>query len=192
MDEHQCTNCGAALPRTGTYCLACDTPVAEAVRGLSVGEIQVVRARRPLIAAVVVGAIVVAVAGLSYGVATIYQRHLNAGVSGAAKKALSIVARAEGGHAGACPYVSTAIAGDPKAEEAACVALVDDDPGARFARLSATAVHRHGRTATAELHGTVVDRTGRRPFSERIDLVEIGGAWMLKWDGRSLRTASRG
>ena len=190
MDEHQCTNCGAALPRTGTYCLACDTPVTDAVRGLSVGDTQVVKNGRPIVAVAIVVGVAVVVAGITFGVRSFMDGHDAGKASSAARKGVDIVVRAESGHAGACPYVSTAIAGDPKTEKQACLALVNDDPGAHINHLRAASVHRDGDHGTVELRGTLVDKAGKRPFVRTVPILKHDGSWMLQWDGKSLASAS--
>jgi hypothetical protein len=186
VEEHQCTSCGATLPRTGTYCLACDTPVAGAVRGLSVGEIEVVQTGRPLLGiAIGVGVLVVAV-GLVLGLRHFVVDHANGSVSTAAKTGVDVVVLAEGGHPSACPQVPTTIAGDPHTEVAACRAVFDDDPGAHLVHLRSGSVTRHGSRGTADLRATLVDRSGKRAFDRTVDLVQQNGTWMLSWDGSPL------
>ncbi|RNL65191.1 hypothetical protein EFK50_04290 [Nocardioides marmoriginsengisoli] len=181
MEEHLCAHCGATLPRTGTFCLACDTPVTEPASGLSVGDTQVVAFGRPLVAAAAVAGVVLLVGVLAYGSVAIYQRHLNGSVAKAAKQAVTLLVRAEAGHAGACTPAALLTTG--VRHDQACVAMVDDDPGARIRRLHVSAVHRHGREATAYLRGTLVDQDGRRPYAAQVAMVRVDNAWALRWDG---------
>lgn len=66
-DTKPCESCGAALPRTGTYCLACDTPVSGLVEGrLDAADADSVRHGRPFQGIALVGGILVGLAGLTW------------------------------------------------------------------------------------------------------------------------------
>lgn len=186
MDEHLCANCGASLPPTGTYCLACDTPVADAERGLSVGQTEVVRNGRPVVAVAITLAVILVVGGSILGISRYMKHRADGSVSTAAKKAVDIVLRSEAGHDGGCPYIGTAVSGDPKAQQRACIALVRDDPGAHLNSEHAASVHRSGKHATVDLRGELVDKTGKRPFAQTISLVKQGDTWVMVWDGSAI------
>lgn len=183
MEEHLCTNCGASLPPTGTYCLACDTPVENAAKGLSVGDIQVVQKGRPIVMVGISLAVVLVVGGIVYGVHSFMAHRADGEAGNAAKKGVEIVVRAESGHSGACPYVSEVFMGDPKTEEKACLALVGDDPGAHLKHLRAASVHRSGSHGSVDLEGTLVDKSGKRTFEKDLTLQKQSSGWMIDWDG---------
>jgi hypothetical protein len=188
MDEHRCAGCGASLPPAGTYCLACDTPVAETSSRLSVGDMEVVAHGRPLLGVAVIVASLVALGAVGWTGVTLYHRHRAESVSKPALAGVRILLGSEAGRTGGCPYLRAWIAGDPKAEERACLALAHDDPGAHVRGLHATAVHRHGSHATVTLAGTLVDAAGRRPWSRSVPMVEQHDDWLLAWDGTPVTT----
>jgi hypothetical protein len=189
VDEHKCTSCGASLPRTGTYCLACDTPVEDAVRGLSVGETEVVRTGRPLMGIGIAVGVVLVVGGLTYGIWNFMSHHADGEAAKAAEADVTMVVLAEGGHPSTCPALSLAVTGTPKDQREACVALARDYPGAHLRHLHATSVSRRGSRATVHLDGTLVDKAGKVPFDRTVTLVKQAGNWVLDWDGTAITAA---
>ncbi|MCW2786439.1 MAG: hypothetical protein JWP74_2956 [Marmoricola sp.] len=183
MDEHQCTNCGASLPPTGTYCLACDTPVEGAVRGLSVAEPTTSQVGRPLLGVSIIGAIVVVLALIAFGAHGMLQHKQNDEVHAAALKGVRMIASAEGGDSGVCKYTQGHFAGTPQTEKLACRALVGHDPNVKLKRLHVTHSDRHGSGATVNVRGTVVDARGHRIFERDVKLVKYQGTWVFDWDG---------
>lgn len=182
-DEHRCANCGSPLPRTGTFCLACDTPVADTTRGLSVGDTQVVEVGRPWRAVAALGVAVILLGAGFWGATATYHRRRDHEVTSAAIKAVRLLVRAESGHASACKYTANTIAGNTAENQAACLRIVDNAPGAHFKHLHAVGLHRHGNRATVALRGRVRDpASGGRPFAMDVKLVESGSSWMLDWD----------
>lgn len=186
VDEHQCTNCGAALARTATYCLACDTAVKDTERGLSVGSTSVVKTGNPVVAVAVIGGGIVLVVLLVLGATKMLHRHMDGDLSKAATGAYTSLARAEGGKDAACLVVANEIVGKHDAVVTQCQALVGDATGTRLRQLHATKVVRNGTRGTVHLAGRVVDGDTRTPLDVTVEVTEIDNTWRLDWDGRSI------
>ena len=189
VDEHLCENCGGVLPRTGTYCLACDTPVANAERGLSVGDTQVVQHGRPLVGAAVMAACLLAVVGVGFTIHRLWESHLDGNAEAAAVRGTQVLVHAENGDQGAktaCTHAETAVIGDPTTVREECAALLGSDPGATVRGLHAASVRRSGQHATVDLRGTWVDAHGRAPYSRTVRVRSDHNEWELVWDGTAL------
>lgn len=191
MDEHQCTNCGAALPRTGTYCLACDTVVVNTEGGgLSVGEPHVVQHGRPLVGVAVIVACLAFIGGTGYAIYALWESHVNTSASTAALAGIKAIVHAERGtHASSC-HAATAVINGPSATTLTeCEAIFGADPDQQLTNLRAANIHRHGKTASVEVQGTWVTSTGTKAFDRRVNVVQSKNQWWLQWDGKPI-TAS--
>lgn len=191
MDEHLCASCGATLPRTGTYCLACDTPVADPdLANLSVGPSQVTRVGRRWVAIATAAAVVLGAVGIPLAVifgGRAYAGHQRGvGADTAAKNAVHMILRAEGGSRKACDATSALLTGNRVHEHRACLAVVGDDPGVTLAghRLTAVATHRKGLLGTVELRGTLTDGSGTHPFDDTVAVRKRHSDWRATWNGR--------
>ncbi|MET3960594.1 hypothetical protein ABIE44_000528 [Marmoricola sp. OAE513] len=184
MEEHLCASCGGVLPPTGTYCLACDTPVADAPRGLSVGTTEVVAHGRPLLGVGVILAVVLVLGGVAFGIRSLWISHLDGNATAAAIRGTDILVHSENGSAKACVHAETAVIGDPKTVQTECDALVGTIPGAVIRGLHATAVHRNGQHATVVLRGTWQDDEGSAPYSRTVKVRSDHNEWELIWDGK--------
>jgi hypothetical protein len=186
VEEHLCANCGASLPPTGTFCLACDTPVSPERSALSVSETFVAERGRPLRAVAWILGAAVLVGGVVYAFLAMTTSHSNGQASNAAIHGVLVLVRSEGGHSAACSLVSTTLSGDAAANLAACKAVADSHPGAVIKRLHAVSTDRSGDTGTVELRGTWVDKSGRSIYEHTVHVVNGEAGWLLSWDGKAL------
>ncbi|MCZ4498302.1 MAG: hypothetical protein JWQ74_855 [Marmoricola sp.] len=190
MDEHLCASCGASLPPTGTYCLACDTPVADPDRAdLSIGSTQVTRVGRRWVAVATVTAVAAGAVGIPLAVVfggRAYAGHQrDQGADDAARAAVHMILRAEGGSRKACDATPALLTGNRVREHRACLAVVGDDPGVtlRSHELAAVATHRTGTLGTVELRGTLTDGSGTHPFDDTIAVRQRHSDWRATWNG---------
>jgi hypothetical protein len=186
VEEHLCATCGASLPLTGTFCLACDTPVAAEHNRLSVAETFVAERGRPLRALAIIGGTAVVAGAIGYGAYAMVHKHSDGKAATAAIHGVQVIVRAEGGHVGACPYAKTAMSGRPATSVAECRAVVDSDPQAVIHRLHAVSTKRDGSHGTVVLSGTWVDAHGKTPFHRTMDVVQGQNGWLLVWDGKAI------
>ncbi|MCW2855419.1 MAG: hypothetical protein JWR52_1034 [Marmoricola sp.] len=183
VDQIQCTNCGASLPATGTYCLACDTPVEGANTGLSVSTSTVTKVGRPWVG-VTVGIVVLAViVGIVLGIRALIIHGQNSAAELAATTGVKYIVATERGQAGLCkPLSTTFVTGDPAQSLAACRALLGKNPSLKLNGLHTTAINRHGDGATVRLQGTINPGTGPHPFDQDVKLAKVQGTWKMDWD----------
>ncbi|MCW2755211.1 MAG: hypothetical protein JWQ32_2622 [Marmoricola sp.] len=182
MDQIQCTNCGASLPATGTYCLACDTPVEGAITGLSVSTPTVTKVGRPWVGAVVGIAVLALIALAALGIRALIEHGQNSSVELAATTGVRLIVATEAGRPGVCQTLSAGVTGDPAQSLAACRALLLSDRAVKLTGLHATAINRHGNGATVRLQGTIFNGNGPQPFDRDVKLAKIDGTWKMDWD----------
>ncbi|HET6168513.1 MAG TPA: hypothetical protein VFE07_16905, partial [Marmoricola sp.] len=170
---------------TATFCLACDRPITDTERGLSVAEPVLVPQRaRPVLAILAIAAVVAVLGGTTYGVLHFVSgRHHNAEASAAtdARDAMTLLVRAEGGDSHACGRVGAFIAGGTARHD--CLAIVDHDRGATLADVRTAPAKLVGTAGTVRVTATVTDRRGTRHLDEVVDLAELGKLWRVRWDG---------
>lgn len=182
MDQIQCTNCGASLPATGTYCLACDTPVANAGTGLSVSTATVTQVGRPWVG-VIIGLVVVAlIAGIVIGIRMLMSHGQNSAAESAATTGINLIVETERGRAGVCTLLSQSVTGDPTQSRNACHRLLGQDPHLSLKHLHMTAINRHGDGATVRLQATINNGDGPHPFDRDVKLAKVEGTWKMDWD----------
>jgi hypothetical protein len=183
-----CPHCGAPVKRVATFCLACDTPISDTERGLSVAEPVVVAARaRPLLVAAVVVGVLVLLGGAAYGVLHFVRgQHADTEKQAAAdaRSAVTLLVRAESGQPGAChkvvAYLSTG------GGRHACVSIVGEDPGARLENVRLGTAHLGATTGTVRLTATIVDDRQTHALDRVFDLVQQGAHWRMLWDGKPI------
>lgn len=182
-----CPSCGAPLKPTATFCLACDTPVADTERGLSVAQPVAVPPRRhaPVLAGAAVAGLLVLLGGTAYGTVHFFRgRHAHAEAQAGAdvRRAMTLLVRAEGGQPGACRSVAAVLAGSGLRQE--CLGIVDEDPGARLEDVRVDPARLGGQTGTVRLHATLVDDRRSRTLDVVCHVVDQSQQWRLQWDGK--------
>lgn len=185
METAECPHCGAPVRPTATFCLACDRPITDTERGLSVAEPVVVpRRARPVIASVGIVAVVAVLGGSTYGLLHyVSGRHHNAEAKATAdaRGAVTLLVRAEGGDGHACARVGAFIAGGAARHD--CMGIVGHDRGATLADVHAAPAKLTGTTGTVRVTATVTDPRGTHSFDEVVQLAELGKLWRVRWDG---------
>jgi len=187
VETTECAHCGAELPPAAGFCRACDTPVDGAHSGrLSVAELvpEPPRRRAPVVLGVL--ALVAALGGATYGavhVARSSQARSTDQAADDARRALTLLVRAEGGRIGACRKAAPYLAGVRHDEVQDCLAVVGSDRGASLEDVEVGAPRLASPTGTVEVTGTLVDDTGTRAFDSTVHLVEQSGHWLIAWDG---------
>ena len=181
-----CPHCEAPIRPTATFCLACDTPVTDTERGLSVAEpVPVAPRSGPLLVVAAVAGILVALGGTAYGVAHFMNaRHTKAETAAASdlRHAVTLLVRAESGEAGACHRVTAYLAGGGRRQE--CLDIVDKDPGVHLENVRLDPAQLGSLTGTLRLRATVVDDRGTRDLDHVYNLVDEAKQWRLRWDGK--------
>lgn len=74
-DTKPCLHCANPLPRTGTYCLACDTPVSTDPIGLSVAESHAVQRGRPAAGAALIALVTLVLGALAVALVLVIRPH---------------------------------------------------------------------------------------------------------------------
>jgi hypothetical protein len=182
-----CPNCDAPLKPTATFCLACDTPVTDTERGLSVADpIPVAPTRSALVVAVaVVAGLVALLGGAVYGtVHLLHGRHAHAETQAAddVRRGVTLLVRAESGQRGACRSAAAVLTGSDRRQE--CLAIVGQDPGAHLENVHVDPARLGSQTGTVRLRATLVDDHRSRSIDQVYDVVEQSQQWRLRWDGK--------
>lgn len=192
MEPNACAHCGAPLRPAAGYCRACDTPVEGAQSGrLSVAEpVPVAPDRRRRRLAVTGAVALLALVGtMGYGALHLADaRHAATAAEAAAdaRHAVVLLVRAESGQAGACGASMPYLDGQHADLRQDCLALVGTDPGLRLAHVRLGTPALHAGVGTVHVTGTVTDDSGTRSYSRTLGLVDQGGHWLVRWDGRRL------
>jgi len=189
VESNPCPHCGAPLRPAARFCLACDTPVepAESSR-LSIAEPEPAAPvrRLPILLAGVVA--IAALAFLTVGVVHWVGRHETNAVdqaAGNAGRGLALVVDAESGRGGVCHRTWTAyVSGIGRDLRQECEALADRDPGARLEDVREDPARLGSTTGSVTVHATLADDHGTRAFTQKVDLVDVNGRWLMTWDGR--------
>ena len=197
METVPCPHCQAPIRPTATFCLACDTPLTDTSRGLSVAESVPVQPRLPIVGVAVTLGVLLAVGGAAYWMFSLYRHGQSAASTQASSdvsRAVRILVSAESGHGGACRELgqvsdlagstsgaSSTLAGD-------CLALVGHDHAVHLDTVSVDRTHLSTgtETGTARVRATVTDGAGRHDLDRTVDLVRRNKVWVLSWDGRPL------
>ena len=187
METHPCPECGAPLKPGATYCLACDTPVVDTERGLSVAEAVPVAVGRPLLGLLVIVGVIVALGGAAYGtVQYMHDRKVATAAIAAmnARDGLALVVRAESGQATACKRAPAYVAGVPKDVRRLCREVVGQVPGAQLEHVRTGTPHLAGKDGTVRITATFADHRGTKTVDRVFHLVQEGKQWRLSWNGQ--------
>jgi hypothetical protein len=187
VETTPCPHCDAPLRPTATFCLACDTPVTDTERGLSVAEpVAVPPARHaPVLAVAVVAGLLVLLGGAAYGTVHLVRgRHDRAEAQAAddVRRGVTLLVRAESGEPRACHAAAGVLAGSGRRQE--CLALVGEGPGAHLEDVRLDRARLGGETGTVRLRATLVDDHRSRTLDEVFDVVDQSRQWRLRWDGK--------
>ena len=182
-----CPHCSEPIRPTATFCLACDTPIADTDRGLSVAHAVPASIGRPVVGLAVALACVALLGGTAYGGLRIY-RHVHAASAAQARdyvrRGLGLVVAAESGQASACKRLGSVVAPPASKALAECRAIVGDDRGARVGDVSVGQPHLGKDTGTVEVKATIDDHNGSHAVAQSVRLVEERRHWRMAWDGR--------
>jgi hypothetical protein len=178
-----CENCGAPLPRTGTYCLACDTPVSGTAQGLSVAETESVRNGRPIMGIALIGGIAIGVLALVAGMYLAFRPHSTGDARQSVTNGVTLLVKAEGGKHQPCKNLTKYLAGKPTVYRPACREIIGHDPGAHLRAVRAGATTLNGSHGTVHLSATLVDDSGSRHWAKDFPVVQYEGMWRLDWNG---------
>jgi hypothetical protein len=181
-----CPHCDAPLRPTATFCLACNTPVADAQQGLSVAEASVVRMGRPLVGVGVLVGVLLVLGAIGYGsYAFVHDRSAaeRANALTDTRLGVTMLVRAEGGSARSCRRAEAFLAGGPAAVRHKCLAIVGNDHGARLDDVRVDRPSFRSDRGTVHLTATFVDPSGSRPFDHDFAVVKQVKQWRLSWDG---------
>ena len=187
MNTVPCPHCAEPIRPTATFCLACDRPVVDTERGLSVADAAPASVGRPLLGVVVGAVCLVLLGGAAYGGLRIYHKAHASTVDQATsevRRGITLLVSAEGGQGDACRELGPVIAPPAKKTLAECHAIVGDDRGARLDSVSVGRPRLNGDSGTAHVRATVTDTSGRHTVDEDVRLVQVGRHWRLAWDGR--------
>jgi hypothetical protein len=185
VDTASCPHCDAPIKPTATFCLACDRPIVDTERGLSVAETTAAPARpRPVLVGVVIAGVLALLGGSTYAVVHyIAGRHHHAeAVAGAdARKAVTLLVRAEAGSAHACRRVAPLLSGSSARRD--CQDIVGRDPGVQFEDVHTGTATIDGSSATVRISARVTDGHGTRTIDDVLKLTQAGNLWQLDWNG---------
>lgn len=198
MDTIACPHCGAPIKPTATFCLACDTPVVDTERGLSVAESTPVTMGRPLVGLAIATACVLALGAAVFGtIAYVHHRHTLTADAAAAnvRHGLTLLVSAESGHARACRSAERVLAAPAATVLHECRQIVGHDSGAHLDSIHVDRPQLGTDSGTAHVTETVTDGSGTHTVHEVVNLLDqaspatSSGArparvWRMGWDGR--------
>jgi hypothetical protein len=182
-----CPHCAEPVRPTATFCLACDRPITDTERGLSVAEAVPASIGRPVHGLVIGAVCLVVLGGIAYGGLRLYD-HAHASTvdqaSNDVRRGLTLLVSAEGGHTDACRELGPVVAPPASRTQAECRAIAGDDRGARLDSITVDRTHLGKESGTSHVEATVTDGTGRHSLDEDVRLVQVGRHWRMAWDGR--------
>jgi hypothetical protein len=182
-----CPHCAEPVRPTATFCLACDQPIVDTERGLSVAEATPASLGRPLVGLAVGLTCLLLLGGAAYGGFRIYHHAHTSTIDQATRevrRGVTLIVSAEGGRGAACRELEPVVAPPGKKTLAECRAIEGDDRGAHVDAVSVGRPRFSGPTGTAQVRATVTDPRGRHQVDEQVRLVEVRRHWKLAWDGR--------
>jgi hypothetical protein len=187
-----CPHCAEPVRPTATFCLACDRPIVDTERGLSVAEAVPASVGRPLVGLVVAVVCLLQLGGVAYGGIRIFRYGRNADADQAKSDVthgLSLIVSAESGHIRACRALAPLLAEHAMITLAECHAVVGDDEGARVERVSVGTPHfATSVNGSAHLRATIIDAAGSHTIDEVVHLQEIQRHWRMVWNGKPVVT----
>lgn len=185
VETAECPHCGAPIRPTATFCLACDQPVLDTESGLSVAEpVAVERRARPVLMGVLAVVALVVLGGSTYGVVhwiTGREHHAREQAASDARRAITLLVRAESGEAHACQRARPLLSGTDVRKS--CTALVGHDPGVQLSNVRTSTPKLDSTAGTVRLRATVTDRHGPRTLDTVLHLTEVSSGWQLQWNG---------
>ena len=187
MQTVACPHCSEPIRPTATFCLACDRPVVDTDRGLSVAEPVTGSVGRPLVGVAVALACVAVLGGTTYGGVRIYQNAhtaLSDQARSDVRRGLELVVAAEDGQASACRSLGAVVAQPAATTLSECRAILGDDKGARLDGVTVGTPHLAKGVGTVAVTGTVTDGDGSRPIDRTVRLFELRRHWRMVWDGQ--------
>ena len=188
-----CPHCAEPVRPTATFCLACDRPIADTERGLSVADAVPTSVGRPLVGLLVGLGCVALLAGAAYGGVRIFHHAHTAEAQDAradVRRGLTLVVSAESGRSGACDQLAAVVAPPAPRTLSACRAIVGDDRNAKVDAISVGEPHLATGTGTVRVKATIADAGGTRSLDETVHLVQAGRHWRMTWNGKPTATAS--
>lgn len=189
-----CPHCSEPVRPTATFCLACDRPILDTERGLSVAEAVPAAVGRPLVGLVVALACLALLGGAAYGGVRIFHNAHSAEAKEAqadVRRGLTLVVSAESGHSAACDELAPLVAPPASTSRAACEAIVGDDRDAKIDTISVGKPRLESGTGTVQVRATIADQRGTRSLDETVSLVEVARHWRMAWNDRPAAAAGR-
>lgn len=187
MQTVPCPHCAEPVRPTATFCLACDQPITDTERGLSVAEAVPASIGRPVVGLTIALLCVALLGGAAYGGVRIL-RHENVASADEARNdvrsGLTLVVSAEDGHDRACDALGPVVAPPARKTREECQAIVGDDRSAKLSNVSVGQPHLGTGAGSVQVKATITDVHGTRALDETVRLVQVGRYWRMAWSGR--------
>jgi len=129
-------------------------------------------------------AVVAVLAGSTYGVVhwiTGREHHTEAQAASDARRAITLLVRAESGEPHACERARPLLSGTELRKS--CTALVGHDRGVQLSDVRTSTPKLDSTAGTVRLRATVTDSRGSRTLDEVLHLTEVSSGWQLQWNG---------
>ena len=199
METVPCPHCNAPVRPTATFCLACDTPLADIRRGgLSVADGVPVQGLFRVVGIGVGLALLLVLGGAGFGMYRLYD-HAQSDAAGLADAAVNrsvrLLVEAESGRAAAChelrrvSELQRVDGASPETLSGQCRALVGRDASARLETMSIASlrISEQSHSGTARVLATIQDPSGTHRVDRTLDVVrKRDRSWVVAWDGRPL------
>lgn len=186
MQTVPCPHCAEPVRPTATFCLACDKPITDTERGLSVAEAVPASIGRPVVGLAVLLVCVALLGGATYGGVRLFH-HAHVATADQTehdvRRGLALVVSAESGHTKACDLLPTYVAPPAPKALSECQAIVGDDKGAKLSELTVGQPHLGSDTGTVQVKATISDTGGTHALDESVRLVQVGRHWRMAWNG---------
>lgn len=187
MQTVPCPHCAEPVRPTATFCLACDQPITDTERGLSVAEAVPASIGRPVVGLTIALVCLALLGGAVYGTVRIL-RHEHVATADEAtndvRKGLELVVSAEDGHDRACDALGPVVAPPARKTLEHCQAIVGDDRGAKLSKVSVSQPHLANGAGSVHVKATITDAHGTRALDETVRIVQVGRHWRMAWSGR--------
>lgn len=187
MQTVPCPHCSEPVRPTATFCLACDRPITDTERGLSVAEAVPASVGRPLVGLVVALACVGLLGAVAYAGVRIYGHAHTAEAKDAqddVRRGLTLVVSAESGRSAACDELAPVVAPPAAKTRSECEAIVGDDRRAKVDAITLGRPHLGTGSGTVQVRATIADARGTRSLDETVHLTQVGRHWRMVWNGQ--------